>query len=243
MAKITLEQISTECARRKWKCNSTAYVNLQTPMEFRCPEGHLIQLPWSRVRDKFHCPTCASNAKKKISHISSKRKENEAYRILALDQSSHKTGFAIYDNQNLISYGVFETNSSDPYERILNLADWLESMIVAWKPDEIGIEETQYQPGSGDGHNVFKLLSEVMGACILVTLRNKIKINTVLIATWRHHCGVRGNKRPDQKRSAQLLVKKWHDVTVTDDESDAICIGKYFADKHAADLSVIGSFE
>lgn len=242
MAKITLEDVKICTEKVHWKCLSTSYVNLKTEMEFRCPEGHLVNTTFEKLRNRPFCPICAANAKKRMSRISSKKK-GEAYRILALDQSSHKTGFSIYDNQELVHYGVFETNATDPYERILNLADWLDSMIAAWRPDEVGIEETQYQPGNGDGHNVFKLLSEVMGACILVTLRNKVKINTVLIATWRHHCGVKGNKRADQKRSAQLLVKKWHDVTVTDDESDAICIGKFFADAYTASLSVIGSFD
>lgn len=48
--------------------------------------------------------------------------------------------------------------------------------------------------------------------------------------TWRAHCGVKGQKRADKKRSMQLLVKEWFDITVTDDEADAIGIGKYVAD-------------
>lgn len=48
--------------------------------------------------------------------------------------------------------------------------------------------------------------------------------------TWRHHCGVTGRTRIDKKRSMQNKAKEWHDITVTDDEADAIGIGKYVAD-------------
>ena len=33
-----------------------------------------------------------------------------------------------------------------------------------------------------------------------------------------------------KKRSMQHKAKEWHDITVTDDEADAIGIGKYVAD-------------
>jgi hypothetical protein len=48
--------------------------------------------------------------------------------------------------------------------------------------------------------------------------------------TWRAHCKVRGNSRTDKKRSMQLLAKTWYDVTVSEDEADAIGIGKYVAE-------------
>jgi len=47
--------------------------------------------------------------------------------------------------------------------------------------------------------------------------------------TWRHEIGVKGKTRTDRKRSMQRLVKDWFDVSVTEDEADAIGIGKYVA--------------
>lgn len=231
MARITLDDIQEELKKEGWSCTEEKYVNLKTPMIFRCNEGHLVETTWGKLRNKRVCPVCLNNVKKKISNVSAKQK-TAAFRTLALDQSSHKTGYAIYDNKELISYGVYETNKNNPLERIVDVCDWLDSMIISWKPDLVGLEETQYQPGSGTGHDVFKLLSQVMGAIMITVARNKTKVDTVLIPTWRHHCGVKGRSRVDQKRSAQNLVKKWYDISVTDDESDAICIGKYFSDKY-----------
>ena len=31
------------------------------------------------------------------------------------------------------------------------------------------------------------------------------------------------------KKSMQLLVKEWHDISVTNDEADAVGIGKYLS--------------
>lgn len=212
-------------------------------MKFRCPEGHLVESTWERLRNKRTCPTCIANLKKKVVNMQAKKKGTD-YRVLALDQSSHKTGYSIYDGKELISYGVFETTKLDPMDRLQDIASWLDSMIANWKPDMVGLEDTQYNPGGTSkdqiqAHDTFKLLSQVMGVVIIIALRAGCKVKTVLIPTWRHHCKVKGNHRVDQKRSAQMLVKSWHDITVTDDESDAICIGKYFADKHN-DMPIIG---
>jgi hypothetical protein len=45
--------------------------------------------------------------------------------------------------------------------------------------------------------------------------------------TWRKQTGVKGRARTDRKRSAQLIIKKNYDVSVSEDEADAILIGKY----------------
>lgn len=238
MSKIKLEDIQVACELAGWTCESDKYTNLNTPMQFRCNDGHLVELPWNKVRTKFICPVCVSNLKKKTLVIQPQPK-TEAYRILALDQATYTTGYAIYDDTTLIAHGVFTNRDGTPFERIVNACDWLSSMISAWQPDEVGLEEVQYN-AHGDsfsaemvGHNTFKMLAQLMGALMLECGRMHCEPNTVLISTWRHHCGVRGRTRADKKKSSQLLVKQWHNITVTDDESDAICIGKYFADTHA----------
>lgn len=57
--------------------------------------------------------------------------------------------------------------------------------------------------------------------------------------TWRAHCGVKGRTRSDKKKSMQMIVKELYDVSVTNDESDAIGIGKYAAEtRQAAPITV-----
>ena len=57
--------------------------------------------------------------------------------------------------------------------------------------------------------------------------------------TWRAHCGVKGQSRIEKKRSMKGLVKKWFDVQITDDEADAIGIGKYLSDTATPVIEII----
>jgi hypothetical protein len=51
-------------------------------------------------------------------------------------------------------------------------------------------------------------------------------------ATWRAYSDVKGKQRVDKKKSAQLIIKKNFDVSVTQDEADAILIGCWAAAQH-----------
>lgn len=51
-------------------------------------------------------------------------------------------------------------------------------------------------------------------------------------ATWRSDCQFTTKTRTDQKREAQKLVYKWYQADATQDEADAICIGRYLANKY-----------
>ena len=66
------------------------------------------------------------------------------------------------------------------------------------------------------------------------------KIDYVICSpsTWRSHCGVKGRARRDKKRSMQIKVKDWFDITVSDDIADAIGIGKYVSDTHKKKVEV-----
>lgn len=250
MSKITLDQIREECKKNNWQCVSDTYINLKTEMIFKCEEGHTVTNTWEKIRKKFVCPICKENIKKDISQISALPKTSK-HRILALDQSSHTTGYSIYDDDELISYGIYSTNKSQLNDRMKDTCDWLNSMIYTWKPDEVVLEETLYnanfekeKENAIRNHDVFRMLTQVMGALMITILRTNCKLTIVKIATWRHHVGVKGRTRVDQKRSAQFLVKKWYDISVTDDESDAICIGKYAADIAISNKkNVIGDLE
>jgi Holliday junction resolvasome RuvABC endonuclease subunit len=130
----------------------------------------------------------------------------------------------------LVKYGSFATLSDDDIERFAVIKEWLVSMINNWRPDYIGIEGIQFQEeGSGQkmGVTVFQTLARLQGILMLVCHEAKIPYTICPTNTWRHACGVKGRSRTDKKRSMQLLAKQWYDVTVTDDEADAIGIGHY----------------
>jgi Holliday junction resolvasome RuvABC endonuclease subunit len=68
-------------------------------------------------------------------------KDTNTYRILALDAATNITGYAIYDNKTLVSFGTFKTNSShEATERINQFKGWLRAALNAWQPDFVGVE-------------------------------------------------------------------------------------------------------
>ena len=112
MSKITIEQIKETLAQDKWKLISQEYKNLDSELVFECDEGHKVYSTWKKQRDKRFCPICQQNQLKQMTkEIVSKPKGVK--RTLALDQASHLTGWAIFDNEQLVKYGVFEAVDGD----------------------------------------------------------------------------------------------------------------------------------
>lgn len=229
MAKIKIEDIQNEITADGWKMYSTEYTNLDTEMIFECPEGHKVYAPWKKLRTKRECPICRKNTFVKIDNVVLPKPKG-AKRTLALDQATKVTGYAIFDNDKLVHYGSFSVNADEEIERLATLKSWLISMINNWHPDHIGIEGIQFQEeGSGQkmGVTVFQTLAHLQGVLMLVCHEEKIPFTICPTNTWRHECGVKGKTRNDRKRSMQLLAKQWYDITLTDDEADAVGIGTY----------------
>lgn len=240
MAKIKLEDIQNELAADGWKVISEEYTNLDTEMQFECPEGHRVFAPWKKLRTRRECSICKQNVFVKADNeILTKPKG--AKRILALDQASKVTGFAIFDNGQLVKYGKFATSSDDDIERFSAVKAWLVSMINNWHPDHIAIEGIQFQEeGQGQkmGVTVFQTLARLQGILMLTCHEAKIPYTICPTNTWRHECGVKGKTRSDKKRSMQLLVKEKYNVSVGDDEADAIGIGIYMTGRHQRNTEI-----
>lgn len=236
MARITIEGIAQELAKDNWKILSTEYTNLSTEMCFECNEGHKVFTSWDKLRKKRECPVCKQNILKENKPVLIEKKKGEN-RILALDQATHITGWSVFDGSQLVKYGIFQTNTEDEVARFEEVKVWLISMIENWKPDIVAIEGIQYQQNFGV--TTFQTLARLQG--ILMNLCYELKIPCKICATntWRAHCGVKGKQRNDKKRSMQLLVKEWFDISVSDDESDAIGIGKYAADAYKKQNEII----
>jgi len=225
--KYNLEIIQDELDKDNWKVISDIYKNLDEPMTFECNEGHRVYDSWRHIRNKRECPICLKNTYKEIEHKVTKKKTNKK-RLIALDQSSRITGYSIYDGKELIDYGVFETQLEDEIQRAHQLKEWLISMCKTWRADYVAIEGIQYQQNFGV--TTFQTLARVQGILMDTCLELGLPYEVCATNTWRHACGVKGSTRTDKKRSMQLLVKKWYDITVTDDAADAIGIGKYVAE-------------
>lgn len=154
--------------------------------------------------------------------------------ILALDQSTQNTGYAIYKNDNLI-----EANCISPegqyLTRIVKLIQWLKRMVNTLSEKgrvQVLIEEIQLQqiPGTSRDVNVktFKQLAHVQGAILEYLVENNIPYEIIASSTWKSLCGIKGRNRQEQKRNAQIYVVNTFGLKVNQDTADAICIGKSY---------------
>lgn len=236
MSKIHIEDIKEELSKKNWKVISEEYINLDTEMIFECDEGHKVYTTWGKLRNKLKCPFCESNKFKKIDSKKPAIKNTDTV-ILALDQATYITGWSVYINKQLIQYGIFTTNSDNEIERDYNLKIWLINMIDKWKPDCIALEGIQYQENKGI--TTYAVLARLQGILMETIYEIKIPYLICPTPTWRNYCGVKGKTKADMKRSMQNLVKKWYDISITNDEADAIGIGKYVSEQFVKNKIVV----
>lgn len=237
MSRITIEQITEVLEKENWKLLSEKYTNLEQELQFLCPEGHKVFNSWKKMRTQLICPVCKQNKLKDTQNTIFPKKKGEE-RTLALDQASHITGWAVFDGNELIKYGIFQADESlNEADRLHEINVWFMSMLNNWKPDIVGIEGIQYQEKSGV--TTFQLLARLQGILMETCIQANIPHKICPTNTWRAHCGVKGKTRSDKKRSMQLIVKDLFDISVTDDCADAIGIGKFVSEKHTKETKVV----
>ena len=62
--------------------------------------------------------------------------------LLALDQSTATTGYAVFKGQELLTYGHISPSGKDYIERIAKLRKWLEGILDTMDGDiEVAIED------------------------------------------------------------------------------------------------------
>ena len=148
--------------------------------------------------------------------------------ILALDQSSKITGYAIFNNGALVKYGHFTCNDNDFSLRLMHIREHVEGLIDQYNISEMIIEDIQLQEGVGNNVATFKKLAEVYGVITELAQELDVKCSSVLATQWKFGLHFRTHHREDQKKEAQELVKTAFGEAVTSDEADAICIGIYY---------------
>ena len=239
MSKIKIDDIRKAAIEHNWILLSEEYKNLDSELIFRCDEGHKIYLPYKKVRDKWECPICKQNQYYNFSNeIMPKKKSIQ--RTIGLDQATHITGYSIFDDEELIYAGIFEAEAEDEISRDIEIKNWVIQLIQNWKPDVIAMEGIQLQQFNNKmiGVTTYQTLARLQGILMATCHEQKIEYIIVPPATWRAHCQVKGRTRADRKRSMQMKVKEWFDITVSDDVADAIGIGKYTNDKHRKKVEI-----
>ena len=236
MSTIKYEQVKQDIESSNWTLLSKEYKNLKTGLELLCPNGHQINLTYDDWRKGTHeCPICIKQPFLKTNEKNTRKK---GYRILALDQSTHITGWSLYENGQLINYGSWEATENKSTARISSVKAWVAYMIEKFSADTLVLEDIQLQKftreqgGEDAAVLTYKKLAHLQGVLKNFCYENGIAYIIVSPATWKSYNNVKGRTRSDQKRSAQLRVEAIFDTKASSDESDAILIGRWAAAQH-----------
>ena len=150
--------------------------------------------------------------------------------ILALDQASRTSGWAVYEDGKLIKYGKFTYEDTDFGERLYKIRNKIQELIDTYLPNEIIFEDIQLQSTIGNNVETFKKLAEVFGIVYELATELGVSNRAVISTVWKSKLGLlhgKGQDRAAQKREAQVWVQNTYGIKPTQDEVDAICIGAY----------------
>ena len=236
MARISIDEIRSSLSADGWTLVSEKYINLDSNLEYKCDKGHVVYAPWKDIRKERICPI-VMRERLKVKDFKGRKKKKSEFRVLALDQATHLTGYAVFNNRDLVDYGTFQARGDDDIARCAQVKQWMISLIEKYEIDFVGLEQIQLD--TQKSAPAFEALAHLQGILMLTCLEEHIPCKAAHVNTWRSHCGVKGRTRPDLKRSMQLITQKWFGIMPTDDEADAIGIGKYFSDLMAPKVEII----
>ena len=238
MGTINIYNVRNALEAEGWQLTSEIYKNLKTPLNMICPKGHQQQQTFDQWRKHKICDICMAGDPYKVKKNKVPKKGTDTQRILGLDAATGVTGYSIYDDRVLVGFGTYKTSASLPaVERINQVKNWLKAALKEWEPDFVGVENIQLQKygnkDTGVQVKTFQTLANLQGVILDTIFEACIDSDLVRPSEWRSYCGISdGDQHRDaRKKAAQAKVKIWYDIDCTEDESDAICIGKYFCGK------------
>lgn len=148
-------------------------------------------------------------------------------RLLALDQASRTSGYAIFDGNLLLEAGAFTYEDQDLAQRLVKIKNKINQLVEQFQVDQIIMEDIQLQSNVGNNVITYKALAEVYGVIQEYAAEHKIPCQSVLATVWKSKVGIKGRTRPEQKKAAQEYVLAQYRKNVSQDTADAICIGTY----------------
>lgn len=218
---------ATILAKGFYPVDITAYRNLSSLIKIKCKSDHTFFTDFKTVRkDNFKCPMCDGEMSSALEVHQGELPPKYGYRIVAIDQASHKIGISVFDNGKLVYYHYVEAEGTLSVRLVKVYRFLVETIIKQWQPDYLAFEGVQYQNNNPETH---KILSMVLGICMLAAEQYKIEHGSVLNKVWQSEFNILGAGRDAQKANVIKKVKEMYDIEVVDDIADAILLGKYAA--------------
>lgn len=145
-------------------------------------------------------------------------------KILAFDQASVVTGYALFDGDKYVESGVIKKRKDMPIsERVPAMALAICSKIKEVKPDVVIIEDIQNQSSVKTVIDLARLQGGIIMYCISKGIQIKIYHPSEWRKTLQFVQGARV-KRDDLKKQATEYIKGLGFDIESEDESEAICI-------------------
>lgn len=157
--------------------------------------------------------------------------------LLALDQASVTSGYAIFKNQNLVEWGKFTFNDDNIGERLVKIRNKVNELIEEFEITEVAFEDIQLQASTNNNVQTFKVLAEVYGVILELVHSKNIKYSIISSNTWKSTLKIKGRARAEQKQSAQQFVLEKYNIKAVQDTCDAICIGTHVINELGHDWS------
>lgn len=154
-------------------------------------------------------------------------------KILALDQSTRITGWAVFSDGDLQEYGKFDAENagSDIGKRLTYIREKVQALIDKHNIQKVLIEEIQLQNTVGNNVVTYKKLAYVQAILIQMFDELKLPYEVVASSSWKSTLGIKGRARAEQKKNAQIYINTTYGIKATQDECDAICIGTHYNKK------------
>ena len=152
-------------------------------------------------------------------------------KLLALDQSSRITGYAIFQDDVLINFGQFEVSDNDIGRRLKNIRDKIIDLVKEYEISEIAFEDIQMQGNVANNVQTFKVLAEVFGVIQELAVELQLPYTIVPSVSWKSRLNIKGRARAEQKKNAQAYVVDKYNIKPAQDTCDAICIGTYITNQ------------
>lgn len=150
--------------------------------------------------------------------------------ILALDQSSRVSGYAVFVDNQLVASGTFTVSDDYIPDRLVKIRKKVVALIEKYDINKVLLEDIQMQT-QVNNVSTHKILAEVLGVLEELCAERKIPHELIHSSTWKSGLNIKGRDRATQKRNAQAYVEEVYKLKVSQDESDAICIGSHYVKK------------
>lgn len=145
-------------------------------------------------------------------------------RYLALDQALQTSGWAVFDDEELIAHGSFSiSGKKEMGERLGLIYDEITSLNEDYGFSAIFFEDIQNQQSNLTYSRLAYVQAVIMLWC---EMEGNMPYRILAPSHWRHVLGGGfGNRREEQKIHAMKMVKELYGIKVESDEADAILIG------------------